>query len=99
MTTLRHFARDMLAALDADRIDDPPFRGDYGLCGNLAVWCRYYQHDIVELINELKDKFRDKGLDLKYPFNKDRRDFNNEADAGRTFANPARMAFLKDLAQ
>lgn len=100
MNLLQKFARDMLAALDADQ-KPKWFRPDVGLCTNLSWWCEYHGHDALKASDDLTARFVAKGLAWVYPFNSATTvsSYMSEKHAGAVYKNPERMAFLKELAE
>lgn len=97
MNLLQKFARDMLAALDAD-VKPKWFKPHVGLCTNLSWWCEYHGHDALKASDDLTARFVAKDLDRAYPFNSTT-SYMSEKNTDAMYKNPERMVFLKELAE
>lgn len=100
---LARFYRELQAWIDGGREAPSKFSNAYGLCGNLDSWCAHEDDDTVvldELLDAMCISFDAADLHEVYPFNnRGDLDYRSERTSGALYANPARLAWIKEHAE
>jgi hypothetical protein len=105
LTTEQHLTRfyqELQAWIDGGCDKHPVFETYRSICGAALEWQRIQLPELAglwTLWHAIGDQFTAAGLHEKHPFNEGCfKKWEFETDCGRTFTNPARLAWIKDHA-
>lgn len=95
---LKQFYREIQGWIDGGETPEW-FKPSFALCKNLDRFANYRGFNLLSLDLEMMEQFQRRSLSIAFPFNYGIWSIMGEAEAGKVYKNPARLAWIKEHAK